>query len=88
MSPARSEPASGSENSWHQISSPLRILGSQRACCSGVPWAINVGPTRPTPTMNGYRSGVSNWASSWATMAACSAVAAMPPCSTGQVGTA
>ena len=34
--PARSEPAPGSENSWHQISAPVAIGGSQRAHCSGV----------------------------------------------------
>ena len=33
--PARSEPAPGSEKSWHQISSPVAIGGSQRAHCSG-----------------------------------------------------
>src|SRR5215467_11294801 len=34
---ARSEPAPGSENPWHQISSALRIAGRWRRFCSGVP---------------------------------------------------
>src|ERR1700751_541976 len=34
---ARSEPASGSEKPWHQISSAVRIRGRQRSFCAGVP---------------------------------------------------
>ena len=48
--PARSLPASGSLNSWHHTSSPARIRGIHRRRCSSVPCAINVGPTRLTPT--------------------------------------
>ena len=50
FSDARSEPASGSEKSWHQISSAVRIDGSQRAFCSSVPCASSVGPARLMPT--------------------------------------
>ena len=46
---ARSLPAPGSLNSWHQSSSAGRISGSQRAFCSGVPCASSVGPTRLMP---------------------------------------
>ena len=35
---ARSEPASGSEKPWHQISSPVRIGLRKRSFCSSVPW--------------------------------------------------
>ena len=35
--PARSEPAPGSENSWHQIISPRNVGGRNRCCCSSVP---------------------------------------------------
>ena len=52
-SPARSDPAPGSENSWHQISSPFAIFGSQRAHCSARPWASSVGPTSSRPTRYG-----------------------------------
>src|SRR5215469_5254061 len=41
---ARSEPAPGSLNPWHQISSPDRMRGRNRCFCSGLPWAISVGP--------------------------------------------
>ena len=34
---ARSEPAPGSENSWHQIISPRKVGGRNRCCCSSVP---------------------------------------------------
>ena len=52
-SPARSDPAPGSENSWHQISSPVAIFGSQRAHWSGRPCASSVGPTSSSPTRYG-----------------------------------
>ncbi len=35
--PARSEPAPGSENSWHQIISPRKVGGRNLCCCSSVP---------------------------------------------------
>ena len=47
---ARSEPASGSENIWHQISEPSAIERSQRSCCSVLPWVCRHGPTMPSPT--------------------------------------
>ena len=50
---ARSEPASGSENIWHQISAPDAIGHSQRSCCSAVPCASRAGPTMPRPIANG-----------------------------------
>ena len=48
---ARSEPASGSENPWHQISSAERIGPSQRSFCSCVPHTISVGPPNSSPRM-------------------------------------
>src|SRR5437588_6316312 len=47
---ARSEPAPGSLNSWHQISSAVRIFVSHRSFCSAVPYASKVGPARLRPT--------------------------------------
>ena len=49
---ARSEPASGSLKSWHQMCSPRRIGSRNCACCSGVPWAISVGATICSPTLD------------------------------------
>ncbi|MFN9544626.1 MAG: enoyl-CoA hydratase/isomerase family protein, partial [Alphaproteobacteria bacterium] len=40
---ARSEPASGSENSWHQISSPLIAGGTWRVLTASDPIATSVG---------------------------------------------
>ena len=50
FSDARSEPDSGSEKPWHQISSAERIGSRKRSFCSFVPWAITTGPpiTRPS----------------------------------------
>ncbi len=42
--PARSEPAPGSEKSWHQISSPCNIAGRKRPAVRAVPHAMIVGP--------------------------------------------
>ncbi len=47
---ARSEPDSGSEKPWHQISSPVRIGLSQRSFCSSVPWWITTGPPITMPS--------------------------------------
>ena len=41
--PARSEPAPGSENSWHQIISPRNVGGRKRCFCSSVPNATTDG---------------------------------------------
>ena len=49
--PARSDPASGSENSWHQIRSPVMIGRRCSACCSGVPNASSAEPVSTQPTM-------------------------------------
>src|ERR1700759_2741521 len=36
---ARSEPAPGSENSWHQIMPPRNVGGRKRCCWASVPYA-------------------------------------------------
>ncbi|MGY2939281.1 hypothetical protein ACVWZ6_008883 [Bradyrhizobium sp. GM6.1] len=51
--PATSEPADGSENSWHQISSPAASFGKWRRLASSLPKAITVGPHMPSPIWNG-----------------------------------
>src|SRR3954471_17351320 len=50
FSDARSEPDSGSENPWHQISSADRIGSRNRSLWCSVPGAIETGPpvTRPS----------------------------------------
>ena len=45
--PAASDPAPGSLNSWHQITSWFSAAGTQRATCSGVPYWIRVRITHP-----------------------------------------
>ena len=48
-SAARSEPAPGSQNSWHQTSSPVHSGRSQRCFCSSVPNPRMVGAAMPSP---------------------------------------
>ena len=82
-SDARSEPASGSLNSWHQISSAVRIAGSQRCFCSSVPCASSVGPARLIPTrLIGWSAR--DRAYSMLKIATCTGDAPRPPYSSGQ----
>ena len=83
---ARSDPASGSENSWHHRWSPWRMAGRNRRCCSGVPNAISVGPTIRAATWNGP-AGTAKRVSSSRTMRASLDDRPRPPSSAGQVGT-
>ena len=56
FSDARSEPDSGSEKPWHQISSPERIGRSQRSFWVSSPWAMTTGPPMTMPsTLAGLR---------------------------------
>ena len=56
FSDARSEPDSGSEKPWHQISSAERIGSRKRSFCSSVPWAMTTGPPITSPrTLRGPR---------------------------------
>ena len=48
-SEARSDPASGSDQACAQICSPVAIDGSQRSCCSFVPFSKIVGESRKMP---------------------------------------
>src|SRR5688500_15426969 len=58
------------------------MFGSQRAFCSGVPWASSVGPTRLTP-IRPTSSGARARASSSVTMKCSTAPAPRPPYSSG-----
>ena len=82
FSDARSEPDSGSENPWHQISSPVRIGLSQRSFCSSVPWWITTGPPMTMPsTFTGW--GARARAISSPKSACSTSVAPRPPYSFG-----
>ena len=84
LRPARSDPASGSENSWHHTSSPRSMAGRKRCFCASLPWAMSVGPHIPIPTEN-TPADTSYFAASWLKMAWCQALSPRPPYSTGQV---
>ena len=62
-SDARSEPAPGSEKSWHQVSSPSSEGRTNRSRCSSVPCSRIVGTAHPAITMSGRVSSAR--ASSW-----------------------
>ena len=81
---ARSEPAPGSLNSWHQRSSPRRVGATHRSVCSGVPWARMVGRAQPATARLGRRSPAS--AQTWS-MTSCSTGPASRPHGEGQCGT-
>ena len=76
--PARSEPAAGSENSWHQTSSPASIDPRWRCFWSSVPWAISVGPSMPTP-ITSNSPGTPARPISWLTTTWCSGPSPCPP---------
>jgi hypothetical protein len=48
-SPARSEPAPGSLNSWHQASSPVNMRRSSRCLMASSPAVTTVGPAMVSP---------------------------------------
>src|SRR5215208_4379670 len=64
LSEARSEPDSGSENPWHQISSAERIGSRKRSFCSSVPWAMTTGPPITSPSTFAGRGALARASSS------------------------
>ena len=82
--PARSEPAAGSEKSWHQTSSAVSIGPRSRCFWSSEPWAISVGPSMPTPMMS-KMPGTPARPISWLTTTCWSGPRPAPPYSAGQV---
>ncbi len=54
-SDARSEPAPGSENSWHHVSSWRSDGAMNCSCWAAVPWAMRVGSTHPATCRCGRR---------------------------------
>ena len=69
-SAARSEPAPGSLNSWHQVSSPSSVGRTNRSRCASEPCARIVGAAQP-PILRSGRStpaAASSWSiTSWVT---------------------
>jgi hypothetical protein len=55
-SDARSEPAPGSLNSWHHVSSPRRVGRIQRSCCASLPYTIRVGNAHAPTMIDGRRT--------------------------------
>src|SRR4051812_24690536 len=84
LTPARSDPAPGSEKSWHHSTSPRSMGRRNRSFCASVPWRTIVGPAMPiatekAPTFTPYRL------CSWVKIACCSGVPPRPPNSFGHV---
>ena len=85
-SPARSEPASGSEKPCDQKMSRFAVFGRNSAFCSSVPkWAMT-GPI--IPALNARGVGTQARSISSCQMWNWISVQSWPPCSTGQRGTA
>ena len=80
--PARSLPASGSDQPWHQMSVPDAMRGSSSAFCSSVPNSMIVGPRRKTPFWF-TRPGAPARQYSSSKMSHCTRSAPRPPYSTG-----
>nr|WP_235947942.1 hypothetical protein [Candidatus Frankia alpina] len=83
-SEARSEPESGSEKSWHQICSPVRIGRSSRRFWSAVPKCAIVGPAKSSPMMFS-RSGAPTRSHSSVKIVRMRSSSPWPPNSAGQV---
>src|SRR5271167_3376877 len=76
VSPARSDPAPGSENSWHQTISPRKVGGRNRCFCSSVPNATIEGMIHAAmPTCGRLTRPVVN---SWAMMICSTGLDARP----------
>ena len=82
-SDARSEPAPGSLNSWHQKSSPLRVAGTNRSTCSGLPCSRIVGAAHQPITRSGRSTPA---AANSRSISNCSAGEASRPYGFGQCG--
>src|SRR3954469_4975920 len=83
FSEARSDPDSGSENPWHQISSADRIGSRNRSFWSSLPWAITTGPPMTKPRT--FAGSGTRWRASSSLKIDCSiSVAPLPPYSSGQ----
>ena len=82
-SAAKSDPPAGSENSWHQTSSPLANGGRYRALSSSRAQAMSVGAIMPCPIRKKF-AGKSYWDSSCRQMTSSIGEAPRPPNSGAQ----
>ncbi len=82
LSEARSDPDSGSEKPWHQISSAERIGSRKRSFCGSVPCAMTTGPPITRPSTLAGRGALAR-ASSSPKMDCSISVAPRPPYSLG-----
>src|SRR6516164_7253707 len=86
-SEARSDPDSGSEKSWHQISSPVRIGRRKRCFWASDPKRAMVGPAKSSPMVLS-RSGAPARSHSSPKIARSRSSSPCPPYSRGQVSPA
>ncbi len=82
-SDARSEPASGSENSWHHVISPRSVGPRNRSRCSSLPWPRIVGAAHAPILRSGRVTPAA--ASSWSMTSWCTG-SAPSPYGAGQCG--
>ena len=87
VSPARSEPAPGSLNSWHQVISPVTVGRMNRRLRSSLPCSTSTGAASIMPRPSGG-PGTTARLSSAATTRPSSAGSDRPHHSRGQVGQA
>ncbi len=85
VTPAASEPASGSLNSWHQITWWVSAARTQRDTCSGVPYWISVRITQPVIP---YCGRLIPAAANSCSITSCSIAPALRPYGSGQWGIA
>src|ERR1700730_1988096 len=83
LRPARSDPAPGSENSWHQIISPRNVGGRKRCFCSSVPNATIDGTIHAAMPIGGRRP--SPGGDSWGVMVCSPGSRGRPPWGPAQV---
>ena len=81
-SAARSEPAPGSENSWHHLTVPAMVSRTSLSACSGAAWRM-VGTAQP-PMVMSWRATPA--ASSSSSIISCSAGEAPRPHGSGRCG--
>ena len=70
FNPARSEPATGSENSWHHANSPVRVRRRNFLFSSSEPWSYMVGAANPMPPPSGTETPPALRMVWWATRSA------------------
>ena len=84
-SEARSEPASGSLKSWHQVISPRSVGPANLSAWAAVPWPRIAGMAQPPMTISGLARPARSSSSSMTRQAAGEAAS---PCGGGHAGAA